>query len=282
MGKWWEWTLGGWPLHWVYQLTPFLRHLEIWKLHNCTTVNSSPEILPKWSSQVPTCSNQLQYLKPSTYSNINQATSTRHCIFSCLHLRPFWGLFGAFLGPIAADRGLSGSIEGHRSPNHRSGKWRSKHSLNTWDRTARWQRRQSPWGSHGNFKAFREEYRHHEGIPQNCHFTNLMRKMMISYWTWGVKKLKYPGEHQNGSDAGALIAHKLALRVEITGLLTEWRRIAAYHLKKLAIQPYPAHVWKVMESRSVSKISDLRASKSLREYVAWKGWPYCLEGSVDM
>lgn len=44
---------------------------------------------------------------------------------------------------------------------------------------------------------------------------------MISHWTWGVKKLKYPGEHQNGSDAGALVAHKLALRVEITGLLTE-------------------------------------------------------------
>lgn len=251
------------------------RNLETAQMHNGEFIPRNP---PK---MVIPGSNMFQPTSISETINIYQHQPGT-AFFSCLHLRPFWGLFGAFLGPIAADRGLSGSIEGHRSPNHRSGKWRSKHSLNTWDRTARWQRRQSPWGSHGNFKAFREEYRHHEGIPQNCHFTNLMRKMMISYWTWGVKKLKYPGEHQNGSDAGALIAHKLALRVEITGLLTEWRRIAAYHLKKLAIQPYPAHVWKVMESRSVSKISDLRASKSLREYVAWKGWPYCLEGSVDM
>lgn len=27
---------GDWPLHWVYQLTPFLRHLEIWKLDHKT------------------------------------------------------------------------------------------------------------------------------------------------------------------------------------------------------------------------------------------------------
>ena len=31
----------------------------------------------------------------------------------------------------------------------------------------------------------------------------------------------YSGEHQNSSDAGALVAHKLALGVEIAGLLTK-------------------------------------------------------------